>query len=114
MSIRDESLYVGVGQWPVITLTGEIDLSRIEELDQIFKSGWRRQAPGLIIDCTPVTFMDSTGLGWLLRVESEVVNDGGQLRVVLSQGPARRVFELSGLGHMFELYPSLDAAYSGG
>ena len=101
-----------VGQWPFITLNGESTCPNDDRPD--LKSGWRRQAPGLIIDCTPVTFMDSTGLGWLLRVESEVVNDGGQLRVVLSHGPARRLFELSGLGHMFELYPSLDAAYSGG
>ena len=114
MSVGERSPDVDSRGWVVITLEGEIDLARAEELRNLFESEWRRQAPGVIVDFTPVTFMDSTGLGWLFRVESDVTIEGGQLRLVISDGPVRRLLELSGLGNRFQLYPNLEAAHTAG
>ena len=114
MSVGESPPDVDPPGWVVITLDGEIDLTRAEELRDMFESEWRRQGPGVIVDFTPVTFMDSTGLGWLFRVESDVTIEGGQLRLVIADGPVRRLLELSGLGDRFQLYPNLEAAYTAG
>jgi anti-anti-sigma factor len=100
--------------WVVMTVAGEVDMSRAADLRKMFESEWRRQGPGVIVDFTPVTFMDSTGLGWLVRMESDVVKEGGQLRLVISDGPVRRLLDLSGLGDRFQLYPTVEAAQNGG
>jgi anti-sigma B factor antagonist len=108
------------GGWAVITLDGEIDLARVDELALLFTSKWESgakwdsQCAGLIVDLTPVTFMDSSGLGWLLRIQPEIVKDGGRLRIVVGDGTVRRVFEISGLADELELYPSVNDAMSSG
>jgi anti-sigma B factor antagonist len=99
--------------WAVITLDGEIDMARLDELARLFESNWDHQSAGLIVDLTPVTFIDSSGLGWLLRIQPEVVKDGGRLRIVVREGPVQRLFDLSGLDGQLPTFSSLDAAMDG-
>ena len=96
--------------WVVITLHGEIDLSRVEEIDLIFQSRRPRPGVGLIVDLSPVTFMDSSGIGLLMRAERDLFKDGSGLRLVAPRGPAHRVIELAGLADRWPLFHTLDMA----
>jgi anti-sigma B factor antagonist len=96
--------------WVVITLHGEIDLSRVEEIDLIFQSRRPRPGIGLIVDLSPVTFMDSSGIGLLMRAEQDLLKDGSRMRLVAPRGPAQRVMEVAGLADRWPLFHTLDMA----
>ena len=97
-------------EWVVITLDGEIDLSRVEEIDVIFQSQRPLPGTGLIIDLSPVTFMDSSGIGLLMRAEQHLLNNGSWLTLVIPKGPARRLIEVAGLADRWPSYPTLHMA----
>jgi anti-anti-sigma factor len=82
-------------------LRGELDLEgsdRVEPALLAYSLGIRGDA--LVLDCSGLTFLDSSGLGMLV----DVSNRTGK-RVVLEHVPAqcRRAVELTGLDTVFEL-----------
>lgn len=78
------------------SLSGELDLSTIDQLQSAVDTGVDGKTEQLVVlDLRGLTFMDSTGLRLMLRLDHRVRAEGG--RLVLVQGPRRvhRVFELT-------------------
>jgi len=84
-------------------LSGEIDLSTVDELEGRLRGSLDGGPPLLVIDLRQVTFLDSSGLRLLLRLDERQKGIGG--RMVLVQGGRRvaRVFELTGAGERLEI-----------
>ena len=84
-------------------LSGEIDLSTVAELEERLEGPLHGEPPLLVLDLRQVTFLDSSGLRLLLRLDERQRNLGG--RMVLVQGGRRvaRVFELTGAGERLEI-----------
>ena len=66
----------------------------------------------LLIDCSHVSFMDSSGLGALVSINKMVHQAGSQLRICSLQGQARMLFEMTNLHHFFNIYPDRPSAQS--
>lgn len=64
----------------------------------------------LLIDCSQVSFMDSSGLGALVSINQMVQQSGGQLKICALQGQARMLFEMTNLHQYFHIYPDQQAA----
>jgi anti-sigma B factor antagonist len=92
-----------------LTVTGEIDLGNAESL---YKALTEALAPGapVIVDLTGVGFIDSRGLGALVRAHHEAVGgDPAPILVVPSESVAR-LFELAGTEGILPVYPDQAAA----
>lgn len=78
------------------SLSGEIDLSTVADLESRLEEGLRANPELLVIDLREVTFLDSSGLRLLLRLDER--QRGREGRLVLVRGGRRvsRVFELTG------------------
>jgi len=76
-------------------LSGELDLSTIDHLQSAVDAGVDGRGGLVVLDLRALTFMDSTGLRLMLRLNERMRRDKG--RLVLVQGPRRvhRVFELT-------------------
>ena len=81
----------------VVVVTGELDAFVAPELSAAFAEVARELEPRVVVDLDRVSFMDSTALGLVVRVARELREAGGQLRVVLPRGSARRIFEITAL-----------------
>ena len=57
-----------------------------------------------------VSFLDSTALGTIVGLLRRVREGGGELRVVLPETAARRIFEVTALERALDVWPSRDAA----
>ncbi len=79
----------------VVVGAGELDAFVLPELVAAFDD--TRGASRLVVDLTRVSFLDSTALGAVVRAARELGSAGGELRIVLPRGPARRIFEITGL-----------------
>lgn len=64
----------------------------------------------LVVDCSQISFMDSSGLGALVSLNKMVQQAGGQLRICALQGQARMLFEMTNLHNFFHIYPDRNTA----
>ena len=77
----------------VVTAEGELDAFVADDLTAAFDQAVEGRR--IVADFTAVSFLDSTALGLLVRVVREVDDGEGDIRVVLPEGTARRIFELT-------------------
>ena len=87
---------------PVPRLTfrfeGELDLSRIDELDRTLSPASSLNGVEIIVDLTCVTFVDSTIIGWLLSTQENVRRRNGRLRLVATPAEGLvKILALTGL-----------------
>jgi anti-sigma B factor antagonist len=98
-----------VGERVVVEVTGEIDVASAPALRDRLLALLNRGAPDLVIDLRGVTFIDSTGVGSLLRVYHRQSLLGGALHFVADQTAVLRVFELMALTRRLHVAPSVAA-----
>ena len=98
------------GEVTVVHVQGEIDVYTApvlrERLDEHLSEGRLH----LVVDLDDVSFMDSTGLGVLVgRLKLVRVKDG-TLHLVCSSERILKVFSITGLDKVFQLFASVDDA----
>ncbi len=98
--------------WPTATICGEIDHSNVRQarisVDRLLKEG----STVLILDLTSVPYMDTSGAALVFWVAKELVDRGGQLRIVFPSGHVRRALDLYGIQRIesVKLYANLELA----
>ncbi len=77
------------------SLTGELDLSTLEQLETALEGSLDGTPETVVVDLRNLTFLDSSGLRLMLALNADLREEGG--RLVLVQGPRRvhRVLELT-------------------
>lgn len=93
----------GTADAPVLAIRGEVDVSTSaalrDELYGIVDTGARR----VVVDCSEMDFIDSSGLGVLVGALKRVREKDGEI-VLRSLNPsARKVFEITGLTKLFTI-----------
>ena len=93
--------------WLVFTVTGELDMSRIDELDEMVGSAFDAPPVNAIFDLSGVSFMDSSALRWFLKVQDRTDLSAGQLRLIApADGHFQRLLSLTGLADRFAVFPT--------
>jgi anti-sigma B factor antagonist len=99
------------GHGVVLRVGGEVDLSTSPQLHaklvDLVEVG---EAGSVVVDLTPVAFMDSTGLSVLLAAHKRARADGGGIRLVCPEGPVLRVLRLTGMDKVLSVHGSLAQA----
>jgi anti-sigma B factor antagonist len=88
-----------------IELAGEVDLAAQPELDRLLSESDGAREGTVLLDLSRVTFLDSTGLHWLLRARDAIARSGGTLAIAVGDGPVRSVLALSGIDRLLPLVP---------
>jgi anti-sigma B factor antagonist len=94
----------------VVTLSGELDAHDAPQLRRLFQS---IENPVVVLDLSRLAFLDSAVLGALVGLLRRQREAGGELRVVLPETPARRIFEVTGLESALDVRPSREHATQG-
>jgi anti-sigma B factor antagonist len=98
-----------VGVHTVVEVTGEIDVASAPVLRDRVLALLNRGAPSLVVDLRGVTFIDSTGVGSLLRVYHRQTLLGGAIHFVADQHAVLRVLDLMQLTRRLHVAPSVSA-----
>lgn len=101
-----------VGEWSVVSARGEVDVASSPSLSQHMEEAIGA-APRVLVDLSGVSFLDSTGLGVLVQALNASKLSEGQLRVVISDPNVLKVFEMTSLDGVFDIYDSVERATSG-
>lgn len=95
----------------VLRLEGELDVSTTAQLRAALNQQLVDEAQvHLVVDLTALTFMDSSGLGTLVRAQRQARGLRGSFAVVCPDGPVLKVMALTGLTHVLRVHDTLDAA----
>ena len=89
--------------WAVIELAGEIDLARVDELALLLERNWL-PSQNLLIDLSPVTFMDSTAIRWLFNIHQQMGRLDREMRLIVAQSSQiERLLEIVGAEGTFSI-----------
>jgi anti-sigma B factor antagonist len=94
----------------VISLAGEVDLYTAPEFKQQLLDVIGKGAKNVVVDFTDTTFIDSTTLGVLVGGVKRLRGQDGQLALVCSDRNITKIFEITGLDRVFQIYPTRDEA----
>ncbi len=96
----------------VISLSGEVDLYTAPEFKQQLLDVIGQGANQVVVDFTNTTFIDSTTLGVLVGGVKRLRTNDGRLSLVCSDRNITKIFEITGLDKVFEIYATRDEAIS--
>lgn len=88
-----------------VAVRGEIDIASSEELRSALLSLADQGVRQVTIDMAGLDFIDSTGLGALIRVLKHYRAEGGDLKLAAPTKPVAKVLEITALDHLFEVVP---------
>jgi anti-sigma B factor antagonist len=93
----------------IARVRGEIDMSNATDLRNALTEATPNDALGMVLDLSPVDYIDSAGIHLLYRL-GEALRDRGQtLRVVIpSDSPANDALRLAGIKRHVDVVEELD------
>ncbi|TCL64210.1 SpoIIAA-like anti-anti-sigma regulatory factor [Hydrogenispora ethanolica] len=101
-----------IGTNLVVELDGELDLETSPAFRTVVEDRLTQYdtIKHLILDLKKVNFIDSSGLGVILGRFKRLSQQGGKLSAINVSPPIRRIFELSGLLKIMDIYENRQQA----
>ncbi|MFF7650025.1 STAS domain-containing protein [Streptomyces sp. NPDC007983] len=99
-----------VGGRTVVALHGEIDIAGLADVGPALDAATGAGAPEVVVDLTPTTFFDCSGLGLLCRAQRRVADRGGRLRLVCDDPLILRTLRVGGLLDALDAVATLEEA----
>lgn len=94
----------------LLELRGSMDASAQDEFLDALSNAIRQAEKGLIVSLDGVDFMDSSGIGALMRAWGDAENNGLKFAVVLRQPRLRKLLDTLGLLETLPNFPTLSDA----
>jgi anti-sigma B factor antagonist len=98
------------GEMVVFRLRGSLDLATAPSVRAALLEEAGQSKHDVIVDLSQLEFLDSTGLGALIGAQRRAIEQGAQVRLVVSEGPISRLLNITGLIRVFSVYHTLDSA----
>jgi anti-sigma B factor antagonist len=93
-----------------VALAGDVDLYTAPQFKSNLVGLIERGKTRIVVDLTDAHFIDSTTLGVLVGAMKRIRKGGGKLVVVCPDEDMRRLFDLTGLDHVFSIFDDRRAA----
>lgn len=98
------------GSTHLVVVSGELDFSNTGGLQRRLDAALAEGRSHLIVDLTGLIHMDSTALAVLIRARQAAHAADGELALVVTSRAIRRTLEIRGIGHLFALADTREAA----
>ena len=98
------------GDYQVVAVVGELDVFTAPKLEALLQELVASGHVHLVVDLTEVSFLDSTGLGVMVKALKWVREKDGSLQVVAADERIVKVFKITGLDSVMSLRSDLSAA----
>ncbi len=95
---------------PVVVAPEEVDITNAAGLRAALVESAARGTGTLVVDLTRTQFCDTAGLHALVSARKRALAQGGELLLVITGPAVLRIFEITGLDHVFRHFTSLEEA----
>lgn len=94
----------------ILKIYGEINLETYNKFrDEVLKNIMEIQK-NIIMDMEEVTYTNSMGLSTIIKAYVELKKEEGELKLCCLQHPIRRLFQITKLDDVIDIYETLDEA----
>lgn len=93
----------------LVALAGELDIATVARAERPARELYERGFTSVVLDLRALTFVDSTGLKLLLRLDDLATSNGWRFAIVAGEGAAHRLLELTRLTDRFTHAAPADA-----
>lgn len=94
-------------RWAVLGLRGELDLHAASELREPLRELISTRGPWLALDLSELNFIDTTGVGLLVRLVHNLREKKGDLALIAPRGQVLRILRWTNLTRVFPMYDSV-------
>jgi anti-sigma B factor antagonist len=101
------------GDVAIVVAHGEVDVFTAPGLDSALDALTADGTARLVIDLSRVSFLDSTGLGVIVKALKHAREAGGWLHLVITSGRIRKIFEITGLDASIPIFDTAQDAIAG-
>jgi len=99
-----------VGEVMVVTCAGRIVVgSEVDSLHETVSRGLQDQ-PNIVLQAAEVQFVDSSGLGTMVRLMSAARKAGGDMKICQPQAMMRKALTMTNLHNVFQIFDTEDEA----
>ena len=95
----------------VISFYGEFHCEQAEIIEMRIKE-LVKQADKIIINCSDLEYLDSKGLGTLIKINSVIHDQGAELVLCSVAGKVKKVFELTKFYDYIKIFPDVSTAHN--
>lgn len=86
----------------VATLNGEMDTAAAMEVEEVLKPLYKSEGRDIIIDCTELEYIASSGLRILISILKNAKANGSKVIIKNLNDDIKNVFKLTGFINLFE------------
>ena len=97
----------------VVSVAGELDALAAPQLDDFLAPYVAERPSLLVLDLSGVTFLDSTGLGVVIKALKHVREHGGEVAAVYTSPRVAKVFQITGIDQAMVVGASVEAVVAG-
>lgn len=101
------------GAVAVVSVMGEVDVFSAPGLDSELDALIAAGSPRLVVDLSEVAFLDSTGLGVLVKALKHAREADGWLHLVVTSDRIRKIFDITGLDASIPIFDTAQDAING-
>lgn len=94
----------------LVSMAGAIDASTVVNFQSTLENLQLKGVKRFILDMEGIKYVNSTGLGSLVRLADQLESDGGGFALVKIHPKVKVVFDMLGLNAFFKIFPNQDAA----
>jgi anti-anti-sigma factor len=98
------------GSFLVLDLSGRLDTSNYGELEKNLLEVIERGEKNIVINCSELHYISSSGLRVFLMALKKITGAGGRFHLCSLQDNIREIFEIAGFNTIFSIFGSVDEA----
>jgi anti-anti-sigma factor len=89
-----------------LALHGELDAATAPSLEAAIRTAAGDGTAEVVVDCSSLEFIDSSGLSVLVANHKRLADAGGELVIEAAPPAARRLFEIAGIDRVLNIRDS--------
>jgi len=93
---------------PVVELSGRFTIEHRDDFQQFLKDNIDFSGKGTCIDCAELAYIDSSGIGELLRFKMQAAKTNHTIYIAGLSDAIMKVFKMSQLNHVFSILSSAE------
>ena len=94
---------IEVSKTNMVSIRGEIDIYSIEKFRESIEEKIKTQASEIILDCSELSYMDSTGMGVLIELRNKTKELGQKIIMMNPRPNIRKLLALTGVDKIIEI-----------
>jgi anti-anti-sigma factor len=100
------------GDEVLLKVIGRVDTTNYNEFEKSVNELLTKEAKHLILDCSELNYISSSGLRVFLTIQKHMMSTGGKFSLFAMQPGIKEIFDISGFSSIFSIYQDLETARS--